>query len=538
MRNRFAALLAVLMLSTCLVLPAKATTKTFDNSTTADAEKMNVIITEVMPQSKNPEDFADTSDLYEYIEIYNRGNSVVNLADYCLLYCNSYGITAATNQWKLNHKFTNVINLVPGNLKQNDPALAKATMPRQINNPNDLTLKPGQFAVIWIWNNDDEQYCADNDINLAATQYKNGKMVTFPKFREAYSSQNSTSARMKNTNGTLSAVGIPDDTLLMVGMGATNINSAAFRLANGGRSMYALAKKEVGQNIASDGFTKSSPITNPDDFLCLFEWGTNGTKGGIPEMARAGYSTIYVPADKVPYMVNRGNELNAKKDETPVSYTDYVASYLDKNFEASYKEMAVMTYWERPTPGYMMPYQWVYVDPDCMPENAKNYIYDKILDDEALIMTPTKNGNWDKDMYAFLEETKLIVDDNGSGEDETKRDEVDYNEQEELAKREREAAFLTSVDAYYLATTTEERFAAIIAACKNYDKEFESKHPEECAKFHAAINTYNALINTANNHLESATDIAASAFPSSNTTYGQLNSLLKLYKTTAGGRKS
>lgn len=524
MRNRFAALLAVLMLSTCLVLPAKATTKTFDNSTTADAEKMNVIITEVMPQSKNPEDFGDTSDLYEYIEIYNRGNSVVNLADYCLLYCNSYGITATTNQWKLNHKFTNVINLVPGNLKQNDPALAKATMPRQINNPNDLTLKPGQFAVIWIWNNDDEQYCADNDINLAATQYKNGKMVTFPKFREAYSSQNSTSARMKNTNGTLSAVGIPDDTLLMVGMGATNINSAAFRLVNGGRSMYALAKKEVGQNIASDGFTKSSPITNPDDFLCLFEWGTNGTKGGIPEMARPGYSTIYVPADKEPYVINKGYELNTKEGETPTKYTDYVAGYLDKGYEASYKEMAVMTYWERPTPGYMMPYQWVYTDPDCMPETDKNYIYDEALDDEALILTDTENRNWFDDMYTFLQKSKLIREDDNTDDD-----------REELIKREND--FLTSVKAYNLATTTEERFSAIIAACKNYDKEFETKHPKDCAKFHAAINTYNALINAANNHLESATDTAASAFPSSNTTYGQLNSLWQFYQTKAGGQE-
>ena len=446
MRKFLASLMAVMMLASVLALSVGAATgATFDKSTADDAKNLDVIITEVMPQSKNHEDSADGSDLYEYIEIYNRGNSVVNLADYCLLYCNSYGVTATTNQWLLNHKFTNVLNLVGGNLQQNDPALAGKKLPQQLVNPSSLMLEPGQFAVVWVWNNDDEQYCADNNVNIAAPKNEGGKIVTFPKFREAYSVSASTSAHVKNSDGSVDTVGIPDNTLLMVAMGATNINSAAFRLANGGRSMYALAKKEVGQNIASDGFTKSSPITNPNDFLCMFEWGTNGTKGGIPEMARAGYSTIYVPANQVPYMVNRGNELNAKKDETPVSYTDYVASYLDKNVEASYKEMAVMTYWERPTPGYMMPYQWVYVLEDAenipadakvkLPDSAKKYIYDKTIDDEALVLTDTENPNWKTDMYTFLEEARLITGDDGSGEDETKRDEIDYKTQEEIKKQ-------------------------------------------------------------------------------------------------------
>lgn len=445
MRKFLASLMAVMMLASVLALSVGAATgTTFDKSTADDAKNLDVIVTEIMAQSKNYEDDADTSDLYEYIEIFNRGDTVVNLADYCLLYCSNYGITSGVNNWMTNHKFTNVINLVAGNLKQNDPALAKATMTRQIVNPSNLLLEPGKFAVIWIWNNDDEQYCEDNNVNIAAPKTENGKVITFPKFREAYSTSASTAAYTKTEKG-VETVGIPDDTLLLVGMGATNINSSAFRLANGSRSMYALAKKEVGQNIASDGFTQSSPLTNPDDFLCMFEWGTASTKGGIPAMERAGYSTIYVPGDQEPYMLNKGNELNAKDGETPVSYTDYVTGYLDKGYEASYKEMAVMTYWERPTPGYMMPYQWVYVLEDIEniaedakvqpPENLKKYIYDADIDDEALVLTDTENENWKTDMYTFLQNARLVAGEDGSGEDETKRDEIDYKTQEEIKKQ-------------------------------------------------------------------------------------------------------
>ncbi len=171
-----------------------------------------------------------------------------------------------------------------------------------------------------------------------------------------------------------------------------------------------------------------------------------------------------------------------------------------------------------------------------MPETAKNHIYDEAMDDEALILTNTQNPNWFDDMYTFLQKSKLIWEDDETGGDGSGREEIDYKERDELIKIE--TAFLYSVDEYYRVTTPEKRFAAITRACKNYTPKFESTHPDVCEKFHAAINEYNALIKAANSNLESATDTAASAFPSSNTTYGQLNSLLELYKTTAGGRKS
>ena len=247
-------------------------------------------------------------------------------------------------------------------------------------------------------------------------------------------------------------------------------------------------------------------------------------------------------------MLNKGNELNAKDGETPAKYTDYVAGYLDKGYEASYKEMAVMTYWERPTPGYMMPYQWAYIVDDIdnvpadakvqLPANLKNYVYNKDMDDEALVLTDTENRNWIDDMYTFLKESKLNFEDDETGGDGSGREEIDYKTLEKLYWDKLVKAFSTSIDEYYCAATPEKRFAAITKACSNYNPKFEAAYPDVCEKFRAAINEYNALIKAANNNLESATDIAASAFPSSNTTYGQLNSLLKLCKTAAGGEKS
>ena len=438
MRKFLAGLMAVMMLASVLALSVGAATKTFDESTADDAKNLDLIITEVMTQSKNPQDFADSSDLYEYIEIYNRGDSVVNLADYCLVRCDSTGVTDAVNPWKQQHKFTNVLNLVANNI-ENDNALDKSKLSVSITNPRDINLQPGQFAVIWIWNDDNEQFCKDNNENLAAADNnrKNsaGQIVSFPKFRDAYSSSASTAAHVKNADGTLDTVKMSDDTLVMVAMGATKeINKNGFRLANGGLNMYALATKSVGASIAADGYTTQNAINNPN-IICLFEWGTSVCKGGIPQIANPGYSTIYVPANQVPYMINRGAELNKKSNEEIKTYTDYVEYAIAMGYEGSYKEASVMTYWERPTPGYMMPYQWAYVDPARTPESVKNYIYDKNLDDEALIMTTTENTHWNKDMYTFLEEARLITGDDGSGEDETKRDEIDYKTQEELKKQ-------------------------------------------------------------------------------------------------------
>ena len=201
MRKFLAGLMAVMMLASVLALSVGAATKTFDESTADDAKNLDLIITEVMTQSKNPQDFADSSDLYEYIEIYNRGDSVVNLADYCLVRCDSTGVTAAVNPWKQQHKFTNVLNLVANNI-ENDNALDKSKLSVSITNPRDINLQPGQFAVIWIWNDDDEQFCKDNNENLAAADNnrKNsaGQIVSFPKFRDAYSSSASTAISVSN----------------------------------------------------------------------------------------------------------------------------------------------------------------------------------------------------------------------------------------------------------------------------------------------------------------------------------------------------
>ena len=63
MRKFLAGLMAVMMLASVLALSVGAATKTFDESTADDAKNLDLIITEVMTQSKNPQDFADSSEI-------------------------------------------------------------------------------------------------------------------------------------------------------------------------------------------------------------------------------------------------------------------------------------------------------------------------------------------------------------------------------------------------------------------------------------------------------------------------------------------
>lgn len=431
MRKFLAGLLAVLMLASVLALSvgaAETTIKTFDKTTKEDAGKIDLVITEIMPRSTSE----SGADMYEYIELYNRGTKEIDLSNYCLLRGTDYN-KQQSSTWRSTHKFENVINLVAGSLFD-DPAVDKTKKTVDIVNPDSIKLQPGEFAVIWIWNDDDENYCAKYGENLAAADTERldskGKIVSFPNFRDAYS-QESSSVPTQNEDGETVPTKMSDDVLVLAAMGSTaSINTKGFRLANDSNFIYAVAEKSMGQNILTHDAVK---FTN--EIVCMFHWGFS-TSASIPQIQQPGLSTIYVPADQTPYLVNESNRLNAKQGETYKTYTDYVERDCDVNFETSYKEMAVFTWWEVPTPGYMMPYQWIYVDNDRMPDSAKSYITEITYENNdptkevltaQMIRTSEINPNWEADMYAFLKADKLTTGGEGSGEGESKREEIDFD---------------------------------------------------------------------------------------------------------------
>ena len=445
MRKFLAGLLAVLMLASVLALSvgaADATTKTFDKSTKEDAGKLDLVITEIMPQSTNPDGNSNDGDLYEYIELYNRGTKEIDLSNYCLLRAKDNNKQAAST-WRSTHKFENVVNLVAGNV-YDDPNVKSDKRTVEIYNPDSIKLQPGEFAVIWVWNDDNENYCSKYGMNLAGSDNdrlnSNGTVVSFPYFRDAYSQKVTSVPQQKD--GETVPTPMSDDVLVLVAMGSTQaINPTGFRLANGDNYIYAVAEKSMGQNIATH-----DAITFSKEIACMAHWGFSSS-ASIPQVSQPGLSTIYVPADQEPYLVNEGNRLNVKENESYKTYTDYVERDNDINFETSYKEMAVFTWWEVPTPGYMMPYQWIYlVGADKVPESAKCYISEikyenndpsKEVLSAQMIRTPEMNKDWVEAYKAFLLADKLTVGGEGSGEGETKREEIDYDkiQQDKLQER-------------------------------------------------------------------------------------------------------
>lgn len=425
MRKFLAALLAVMMLASVLTVAVGAEASTFDKSVKTDADGLDLIVTEVMVDSVSGIDGYQDSDAFEYIELYNRGSEPVDLSQLCILMSNNEGIRE-NNNWLSTHKFTHKVNLMSGDV-YNDEALAAAIRTNhsnawEVNNPSSCMLAPGAFALIWVWTNDCNTISEYLNESLAAPD-STRPGVFFPKFRDFFATE-------EGGNG----LAVPDDMLVMVAMGATTIagntaaNPAGFNLANSGNRMYAIAEKGFDTN--ADSALTATGALNPK-IKCLFQWGYNN-KSGIPQVAAPQLSTIYAPTDAEPYIFNRDQVLNQEEGKTPQSFTDYAEKDASLNYEVSYNEMSVMTYWEDPTPGYMMPYQWIYIQKDetKIPESAKKYTYDG-NEDGILTKTDAVNPNWRADALAALEKAKIIVGDDVTS-DETSRGEVIYPDRDNL----------------------------------------------------------------------------------------------------------
>lgn len=370
MRKIIAAFLAVMMLAGVLcALPTSAATAEFDN-TSSDAT-MDLVVTEVLINSKTGQDSLDnvqeagsvskfsSPDAFDYIEIYNRGTNPINLYNLVILSANSKDFTGTSNQStaevneqnKYLFKFQNL--LVPGSIHNNTAGNAASGSLGDYNeciNPSSATLAPGQFAVIWFWTSATDQLCnklgvTDYPVGTQWTQDLDPKGRDFPYFRNYY--------------------GIADDVLVV----ATNAKASnptgtnAADVFNDLRNGYTYAFANKSFNFGSKCYGGGS--LNPN-ILTMFEYSTN-TGAGIPTTDNMDdVAATYVPSNCSPDLYN-ANQAKIV-GESWVDKADYVqisdaTVSLGMKYVRSYKECAVVTYTEEPTPGDMPAWQWYYIQP-------------------------------------------------------------------------------------------------------------------------------------------------------------------------------
>ena len=375
MRKLLAAALAVLMLCGAFAaFPASAAgstpVKTIDGTTVNDYYDCDLVVTEVMVNSKSNvdkfNDIADTLstsktssyDCFDYIEIYNRGDEAINLYDYCLLRADNYGVTPV---YQTEGTFTHQNYIAPGSIYQSAYGVNSSLKKWDVTNPLAIRdggskdaseslhwIQPGQFAVIWFWTSQCDAVSQHNgtsmanpNLNYSATQ----NAYYYPQFREFYN--------------------VPDETVVLAVYAQNNATNApkCFDLVAGKARMYGIASKDFDVAEPAIENVGSTFAELNDKIECLFTWGT-GTKAGIPTTdGMDHYATNYLPANATP------NVYNAEKAQ----YGNYDAAanydFVQTGHSLSYKEMAIFRYALDPTVGSMPLYQWAYVDPEGLMNN-------------------------------------------------------------------------------------------------------------------------------------------------------------------------
>ncbi len=371
MKKMMSAVLAVVLLMGLLAaIPAFAAdlnegVKTFDGTESTDYDDVDLVVTEVMVNSKSNDDrYNDlpvdeqsdskfhSYDCFDYIEIYNRGDKEVNLYDYSLLRAKYHGVD---NPYLADGKFTHKNNIVPGSIYSE--GVSASLKKHDVINPSSTNydankpaseqlhwLKPGEFAVIWFWTSQCDTVSSANSKSMASANTNvsaTSNAHYFPQFREHYN--------------------VSDDTIVLAVYAQNNATNAKynFDLVAGSAYMYAIADRNFQIDTpAVEGAGAANPSLNAG-IESMFCWGT-GTRAGIPTTDNTDHqATNYMPPNVAPDLYNADNKgVDKNWDET--KYFDYVQT----GHSISYKEMAVFRFAEEPTVGSMPMYQWAYVDPE------------------------------------------------------------------------------------------------------------------------------------------------------------------------------
>lgn len=382
MRKILAALLAVMMIAGVFAaLPMSAAEATVIETIdgTKNTTKLNdLIITEILVNSKSGTDRDDQTsgesaavfsspDALDYIEVYNAGTETVNIYDYCILsapYRDFTGESKATgsNTAAIPYKFTYKNVLYSGDIHSTESGAKsdsrQTAYDNSCMNPPSGDIRPGETAVIWYWTTATDTACKDLGYSIGRTGENNR---TFEYFRNYYGMDNDTKIFVTNAKA-----------------------SAAQNTQTGGdywqsleyNYVYALAKSSYKETEVAIKETKEQSGKVTKEFTsegrkitCFAAYTQYNSVGIVNTQNMDGVSAYYVPSTCTPDLINQNNktvvdlENEGKPEDQKTEFVPF-ADYVQAECAFSYRETAIISFTEDPTPGGMPSWQWQYLQQD------------------------------------------------------------------------------------------------------------------------------------------------------------------------------
>ncbi len=382
MRKFLAALLAVMMIAGVFAaLPLSAedaaatTTIATIDGTESDETFRDLIITEILINSKSGTDRDDQTsgesaavfaspDAMDYIEVYNAGSKPVNIYDYCILSAPYRDFTgeskeSGSNANAIPYKFTYKNIIYEGDIHSTASG-AKSDPKTYVNSCTNPTgageILPGETAVIWYWTTQTDTACSDKGYSLGQTD-ENGR--TFAYFRDYYGMDSKTKIFVTNAKASNQQNAQTGDDWWQ----ALNHNY-----------IYALAKAtydETQPAITAEpdkngNVVRALTSTAQTNLRCFAAYTTYNGVGIVSTDNMDNVSAYYVPATCTPDLINQNNQKVAELEKT--TYTP-LADYVQADCAFSYRETAIISFTEEPTPGAMPSWQWQYIEQDSNTEH-------------------------------------------------------------------------------------------------------------------------------------------------------------------------
>ena len=391
MRKFLAALMAVFMLTAALaVLPASAAA--VDGTAAGDVAAMNLVVTEVLADTKSNNVTMASKNAFQYIEIHNRGTEPVNVYEYAIVRA-LYKEKDKGNAWPTPKKFDGKIVLDPGSIYghylNKEVAGIEAYSADSMyacSNADDGVLEAGKTALIWIWNKDTKDVFGANQ---GTTTEQSGIFTAFRNHYKAHGAE------------------IPADVKIFATFGVTGVGES-FELNTTANYMYALVKDGAGDSNTFDintevAFTQDTAGgAQPNaKVVTMFKFGTALKYTSTVENRGPDYT-----------LANQAPQLN----NANMGKTD--ANYVDAGLVDGFKEMACINNNTDKdasvvsmTPGKLLPIQWADIDPDHAPADVKG-----------------TDANWKTTVWnAYLTANKLVDDGSKKEEEDLGQSKVDVD---------------------------------------------------------------------------------------------------------------
>ncbi len=367
MRKFLAALLAVMMIASVFaampIMAEEAAARTSKFDGTKSDEAMNgLIITEILVNSKAGTQRDDqpsgesaavfsSPDAMDYIEVYNAGDEPVNMFNYVILSAPYRDFTgeskdSGSNTATTPYKFTYMNTIKTGDIHStaNGAKADVKTYNNSCSNYSDTSygqINPGEIAIIWYWNTATDTACSDLGYSVGAM--REGDERTFPYFRDYHRMDSETKIFVTNAK-------------------VSNTQVDQFHTLEY-NYVYALADKSYKFEDAAITVQKvaggSETRTLSSKISCMASYSTYNGVGIVTTQNMDDVSAYYVPSACAPDLVNE----NAKK-VAELEKTEYkaVADYVEADCALSYRETAIISFTEEPSPGSMPSWQWKYIE--------------------------------------------------------------------------------------------------------------------------------------------------------------------------------